>query len=84
MQARRLDLDAGEQGVIGVKLTTNKFTANKPPPQESAGTGRGKDSRQTQAASVKVKLAVTPLTQGGQVHVDAVPDLVELLVHLPQ
>jgi hypothetical protein len=83
LQARRLDLGAGEQGVIGVKLTANNFTANKPPPQERAETGREKDSRQTRAASVKVKLAVTPLTEGGQEDVDAVPDLVELLVHLP-
>ena len=91
LQSRRLELGAGEQGVIGVKLTVN---AAQPLALGSARTRRGKDSNQTQAcvkACVKVKLAVTPLAPvapgGDGAQAEAVPDqvdLVELLVYLPE
>ena len=80
LQSQRLELDAGEQGVMAVKLTIKTASQPLAPP----GAGRGKDSNQT-AGCVKVKLAVTPLAPVGcgvQAEPD-VPDLVELLVRLP-
>ena len=82
LQSQRLELGAGEQGVIVVKLTVKTACPPLALCGAGAGQGKGKDSNETPAC-VKIKLAVTALAPGGcGVLPEPVPDLVELLVRL--